>query len=63
VLSGEGEECLFPTKEIWRHIETVVSFLERFYKLNELFDNLDYWSDIVYVDLTVARQTVVGIHG
>jgi hypothetical protein len=35
VLSGEGEECLFPTRETWRHIETVVSFLEPFYKITQ----------------------------
>jgi hypothetical protein len=35
VLSGEGEECLFPTRETWRHMETVVSFLEPFYKIRQ----------------------------
>jgi hypothetical protein len=35
VLSGEGEECLFPTRETWRHIKTVVSFLEPFYKVTK----------------------------
>jgi hypothetical protein len=35
VLSGEGEERIFPTNETWRHIETVVSFLELFYKITQ----------------------------
>jgi hypothetical protein len=35
VLSGEGEERILPTNETWRHIETVVSFLERFYKITQ----------------------------
>ena len=35
-LSGEGEECLFLTRETWSHIETVVSFLEPFYEIAQV---------------------------